>query len=351
MDLLKGSYNSDCEFLLKDLSSVIEEISIEGKESLIAKGVSYSNFISKEINLGIEIDNLFLEMLEAKKDLIAEYVAVVAEQIYRDKGKDLILVSLARAGTPYGILIRRYLKFKYNIDIKHYSVSIIRGRGIDFNAIKYIVKQNENCNIQFVDGWTGKGSIINELKKSISKFNKDFNCSIDYSLAVIADPARVSKYYGTREDIAVPNSILNSTVSGLISRTILNSDFIKEDDFHGAISIKYFENDYSNIYVDTISKNFNRKANISLTKDEVELYYALEIVNDIKEKYKIHDINKIKLSIGESSRVLLRRRAKVLLLKDKNDEEVKQLVILAKKKGIKIEEYKYSNYRAIAIIE
>ncbi|MGL4741053.1 MAG: cysteine protease StiP domain-containing protein [Sarcina sp.] len=351
MNLLKGSYKSDCEFLLKDLNNMLEEISIEKKEELIAKGISYSNFISREIDLGIEIDTLFLNMLETKKGLIANYIAMVAEQIYLEKGNDLVLVSLARAGTPYGILIRRYLKFKYNVDIKHYSVSIIRGKGIDFNAIKYIIKQNKNCDIQFVDGWTGKGSIINELQRSILKFNEDFDCSLDFSLAVIADPAKVSKYYGTREDIAVPNSILNSTVSGLISRTVLNSNFIKEADFHGAINIKYLKHDYSNIYVDKISEEFKSLDYINLFREETDLNYARKVVLDIKSKYQVQDINKIKLSIGEASRVLLRRKAKILLLKDINDKEVKQLVVLAKKKGTKIEEYKDSDYRAIAIIE
>ncbi|MGL5822209.1 MAG: cysteine protease StiP domain-containing protein [Sarcina sp.] len=351
MNLLQGSYNSDCKFLLKDLSGFLEEISIEEKEKRIASGISYSNFISKEIDLGKEIDDLFLEILKNKKKLIARYVAIVAEQIYLDKGKNLVIVSLARAGTPYGILMRRYLKFKYNVDIKHYSISIIRGKGIDFNALKYIIKHNENCNIQFVDGWTGKGSIINELQKSIFKFNKDFNYSIDYSLAVIADPAKVSKYYGTRKDIAVPNSILNSTVSGLISRTVLNPNFIKDDDFHGAININYFAHDYSNIYVDEISKEFSLLNYSSVYKEKTQIDYAKNIVNDIKHRYEVEDINKIKLSIGEASRVLLRRKARVLLLKDKKDEEVRQLLILAEKKGVPIEEYKNSEYRAIAIIE
>ncbi|MGL5574216.1 MAG: cysteine protease StiP domain-containing protein [Sarcina sp.] len=347
---IKGSYKKDCIFLLKDLTGILKEISIEEKEKLIAQGISYSNFISKEEKPNEDIEELFLKMLSCEASKIAEYVAILAEKIYKEKMEDLIIVSLARAGTPYGILIRKYLKLKYNIDIKHYSISIIRGKGIDFNALKYILDENKNAKIQFVDGWTGKGSIINELDKSITEFNRRYNQNIDKSLAVIADPAKLCEIYGTREDISVPNSVLNATVSGLISRTILNDKYIGKNDFHGAINIEYLkENDYSDFYVDEIAKCFTKNVECGIA-EKIDSKYSKQVSQKIKDKYHVDDINKVKLSIGEASRVLLRRKAKVVLLKDIDDKEVKQLIILAKAKKVPIEIYKESDYKAIAII-
>lgn len=31
---------------------------------------------------------------------------------------------------------------KYNINVKHYSISIIRGKGIDNNAMKYLLNNH-----------------------------------------------------------------------------------------------------------------------------------------------------------------------------------------------------------------
>lgn len=353
MNLVKGSYKDDCIFLLKDLTGVLKEITIEEKEELIGKGISYSNFISKESSPSDELKSLFLKLLESEKSNIARYIGRVSESIYKKKGNDLVLVSLARAGTPYGILISKYLKYKYDINIKHYSVSIIRGKGIDFNAIKYILDREKDGNIQFVDGWTGKGSIINELEKSINEFNIINKSKVDSSLAVIADPAKLCPIYGTRNDISVPNSILNSTVSGLISRTILNEEFISEDDFHGAININYLEKeDFSQIYVDAITEEFK---NITIDeKDEIEEIdknYSKDVVNKIKDLYGVKNINNIKLSIGEASRVLLRRKPKLLLIKDYEDKNLQQLIILAKERNIKIDKLQFSDYKAVAIIE
>ena len=45
----------------------------------------------------------------------------------------------------------------------------------------------------------------------------------------------VTELCGTHEDILIPSSCLNSTVSGLVSRTFLREDIIGEKDFHGAV--------------------------------------------------------------------------------------------------------------------
>ena len=59
----------------------------------------------------------------------------------RELNQAPIIVSLARAGIPVGILIKRYIKQKYGVDCPHYAISIIRDKGIDINAMEYIYNQ------------------------------------------------------------------------------------------------------------------------------------------------------------------------------------------------------------------
>ena len=77
---------------------------------------------------------------------------------------------MARAGIPIGILVKRYIRYKYSIDVPHYSISIIRGRGIDDNAMKFLLGKYRPEQLLFVDGWIGKGAILNELKKDIEAY-------------------------------------------------------------------------------------------------------------------------------------------------------------------------------------
>lgn len=352
-NLVKHSYKEDCIFLLKDLTDKIKEITIKEKEELIRSGINYSEMISKEDIPSEDIKNIFLNILNRDKNLIAYYVAKISEIIYRQKGNKLVIVSLARAGTPYGILIRRYLKLKYKLDIPHYSISIIRGKGIDANALKYILTKHSEGNIHFVDGWTGKGSITKELNKSIDSFNIENKTNIDSSLAVISDPAKLCKVCGTREDFGIATCCLNSTVSGLISRTIHNEKYIGKDDFHGAKTLYYLKDeDYSQYFIDEISNEFQK---ISIGYEDLVLEtedkeYSMKIVNKIRELYDVNNINNIKLSVGESARVLLRRDPRVVLVRNKSDKNVEHILKLAEEKGVKIIEYKDSDYNCISII-
>lgn len=351
MRLVKHTYKKeDCIFLLKDISSSVIECTIDEKEKLINAGVSYSEMLSKEMNVEKEIKQIFEELTKQSAKTVACYVGIVAEKIYKLKGKDTVIVSLARAGSPYGALIKRYLDKKFSINIPHYSVSIIRGKGIDFNAIKYIINAHPNCNIQFVDGWTGKGSITFELNKSIAEFNEKFNTNIDSSLAVIADPAKKSPISGTKRDVNLPNCCLNSTVSGLISRTVHNDSILEEGDFHGAKYLDYLvEEDYSQYFIDAIEKEFTYEFNID-DKSEVDLSYADDVVRMVRDYYDVSDIHKIKLSIGEASRALLRRKTKLVLIKDINNKDVAHIVHMARSKNVEIKEFTDSDYECIAII-
>ena len=160
---------------------------------------------------------VYKEALTNYSKSVANAVGLLSDKIVESRGRDFVLVSLARAGIPVGILIKRYLKYKYKIDVPHYSISIIRGRGIDENAMKYLLERYEAKKLLFVDGWIGKGAILNELKKVLEKYE-----GVSSEIAVIADPANVTELCGTHEDILIPSSCLNSTVSGLVSRTFLN---------------------------------------------------------------------------------------------------------------------------------
>ncbi|MGG7097815.1 cysteine protease StiP domain-containing protein [Clostridium sardiniense] len=350
MRLVKSSYKEDVVFLLKDLSEEINEITVEEKEKLINSGINYSEFISKESIPSKEMTEIFLSLLEDKKEEVAKYVEIISDTIFKEKGENLVIVSLARAGTPFGILIKKYIKFKYKIDIPHYSISIIRGKGIDFNALKFILKEHKDGLIQFVDGWTGKGSITKELDKSIELFNREFGENVSSGLAAIADPAMLCTVCGTRKDIAIPNCCLNSTVSGLISRTIHNDKYINEDDFHGAKYLDYLEEyDFSNEFIKKIEECF-KVENYDIEKYKREKT-AEKIVQDVREEFDVADINKIKLSVGEASRALLRRKVRCILIKDIEDKDVRHIIQLSKEKDVEILKYDKTHYECIAIIK
>ena len=327
-----GTYSKEeVIFLLKDISDCSLEKSNEEREQAIQNGRHYSEMLPIEYQVSSIYLNLYREKLEIYKEKLSYCVGVMAEKILKQEDKNIVLVSLARAGTPIGILAKRYIKKRYGLNLPHYTISIIRDKGIDENAIKYILKKHKDMKIQFIDGWTGKGTICNVLKNSCDALFEKYNIRLDESLAVLADPAGYSNAFGVREDFLIPSACLNSTVSGLVSRTVLRDDLIKENDFHGA---KYYKElrmfDESNDYLDKISQEFENvyddidKYMKSWIKDEItKLGY--EDVTNIMKDLEVKDANYVKPGIGETTRVLLRRIPYKILVKNLNDIELNHI--------------------------
>lgn len=345
---MRSSYSEDdVILLLKDITGLVEPQPTEEREKLIQAGKHYSEMLPIEYVPTDKYMKVYYEALDNYSKPVANAVGMLADKIISQKGKDVVLVSLARAGIPIGILVKRYIKFKYDINVPHYSISIIRGRGIDDNAMKYLLEKFSAEQLLFVDGWIGKGAILNELKKDIAAYD-----GVSADIAVIADPANVTELCGTHDDILIPSSCLNSTVSGLVSRTFLRSDIIGENDFHGAVYYGELENsDLSYAFIESIEKEFLLE-NISDESIRVE-GKGIDEVRKIGEFFGIDDINLIKPGIGEATRVLLRRVPWKVLIDEryKGDPQLGHLVRLAEEKNVPVEYYPLKHYKCCGIIK
>ncbi|MFG0216091.1 cysteine protease StiP family protein [Brevibacillus porteri] len=356
-----GSYPpGDVTFLLKEINGLIKETGTEDREELIQTGHHYSEMLPIEYRPTKEYIELFHQTLQTSAKKVALAVAIVAELIKATKGNNVVIASLARAGTPIGILIKRYLESIHRLHIPHYSISIIRGKGIDENALLYMLDKHPGAKIQFVDGWTGKGAITRVLQKAIQSFNEKLGTHLDDDLAVLADPGHCVSKFGTREDFLIPSACLNSTVSGLVSRTVHRQDLIGPADFHGA---KYYREwlseDVSNLFVDTIAKHFHELADtakqqcsVHLIQDEEQwiTWSGERDIQRIQQDYKINDINLIKPGVGETTRVLLRRVPWKILVNRMDNPYLAHILLLAHDRGVLVEERSDLSYSCCGII-
>ena len=367
-NLVKTSYSKDDVIvLLKDLSTVMKEMSTDERERAIQSGVHYSEMLPEEKAPSEEYEQLYELALSKKRYEIALGIAKVAEIMWskRELNQAPIIVSLARAGIPVGILMKRYIKQKYGVDCPHYAISIIRDKGIDINAMEYIYNQHikgaQNCveNIFFVDGWTGKGAIKTQLEEAVSNMQIEYPKwhHLSSHLYVLADPANITPYCGTHEDYLLPSACLNSTVSGLTSRTILNSYIdVEAGDFHGATYFEKFEGiDKSNEFIDAVSSEFINLDAVDCTLNTLEKgWTGMDIVMDICNLMGVEDYKKVKPGIGETTRVLLRRVPwKVLINKDISDKDpdIQHILVLCREKNIPLMRWDLGHYKVCGIIK
>lgn len=343
---MRSSYREkDVVFLLKDITGLVEPLPTKERERLIQSGRHYSEMLPVEYVPSEEYMRVYHEALETFAAPVAAAVGSLADKIVRQRGRDVVLVSLARAGTPVGILLKHYIGKKLHVDVPHFSISIIRDRGIDDNAMKYLLKRYSPGQLLFVDGWIGKGAIWHELKKDIAAYE-----GVSPEIAVVADPANVTELCGTHEDILIPSACLNSTVSGLVSRTFLRSDIIGKEDFHGAVYYGGLKDaDLSYEFIEAIEKNFRMESAGGGTKVPGK---GIDEVREIGRVFHVDDINLIKPGIGEATRVLLRRVPWKILIdgRYRDDAQLFHLLRLAQEKHVPVEVFPMRHYKCCGII-
>lgn len=357
----------DVGWLLQDLSDVeLEAPTEEREEAIQSGGAHYAESLPVEYQPSPEYQDLFRSALGTSAERIARAVGTVTETVLAEHPQRYddptsqeavralpVLVSLARAGTPVGVLMRRWAQHRHGLDLPHYALSIVRGRGIDTNAIRWLAAHHNPADIVFVDGWTGKGAITRELADALREFT-DFHPEI----AVLADPGGCVRTYGTREDFLIPSACLNSTVSGLISRTVLRADLVGPDDFHGAKHYRELADaDVSGYFLDTVAARFDdvtgavdTEVKELLSTDRAPTWEGWAAVERISEEYGIHDVNLVKPGVGETTRVLLRRVPWKILAKRGAGADLDHVRLLAEQRGVPVEEVDGLPYTCVGLI-
>ncbi|WP_327131905.1 phosphoribosyltransferase [Streptomyces sp. NBC_01343] len=344
----------DCGWLLQDLSDVALEAPTEEREEAIqAGGAHYAESLPVEYQPSPRYQELYRSALTASAARMARAVGTVTETVLAERSPSPVLVSLARAGTPVGVLMRRWAQYRHGLDLPHYAVSIVRGRGIDPNALRWLAAHHDPSDVVFVDGWTGKGAITRELAQALREFP-----GFDPEIVVLADPGSCVSTYGTREDFLIPSACLNSTVSGLISRTVLRSDLVGPADFHGA---KFYRElagaDVSTGFIDTVAARFDEVAEAVdaevkelLATDRTPTWEGWAAVERISEEYGIHDVNLVKPGVGETTRVLLRRVPWKILAQRGAGADLDHVRLLAEQRGVPVEEVDGLPYTCVGLI-
>lgn len=366
-----GSYLPAEVTLLLDIVSAdsVNDISPTQKEALIQSGQRhYSDMLTLEKPPSATHEALYNQALMAGKQRMANDVTNLAFSLHQlfhacvSASQPLILVSLVRAGLPIGVLLQKALSdasASYALASQHYGVSIIRDRGLDPVALQHILQQHPRSPIVFVDGWTGKGAIYGELQRSLAKItDKRQQAQLFHQgdgvipLVTLADPAGVAWLSASNDDWLMPASLLNSTVSGLISRTLYREP---SDGLHQAV---YYDKlqpwDRSGEFIQTIDA-LRQQTPLStpLTGKLLPIFATQSVIDDLAARFAISNRNRIKPTIAEATRAILRRDPECVLVNEMADgQDTALLRHLCEEKNIQlIADTSIAPYQAVTIIK
>ena len=351
-----GSYEStDVRFLLKAVE--IPPVDIATKEDLIQSGARhYSEMISTERRPDARYMEIFDAACVTGIPRMARELAGLADQLAvraRENGGRLALCSLVRAGVPYGVILLRRLR-QLGVETSHFGVSIIRDRGLDAVAMTEILRHFQAGQVVFVDGWTGKGTISGELEQSWRALTGHVPC-----LAVLADPCGRASVSGSYEDWLIPSGILGGCISGLVSRSILNSAVIGKRDFHGCLLLDDMRDiDRSRAFVDAVWDLLHPIPAAAPPLPDPAILAGLrdgseQCIAQIATRFKVPSCNLIKPGIAEATRAVLRRRPEKVFLRAAGDPDLAALHHLCATDGVQavIDPELTGPYRAITLIQ
>lgn len=231
-----GTFEPDeVGWLLSDLSPHTLETPTGERERAVRDGrLHYSETLPEEHLPTREYEELFRRVLARSAPDVARMVGRLTDRVLDTRGPGAVLVSLARGGTPVGVLMHRWADRVRGVDLPHYAMSVIRDRGLDRVALDALTARWDPASLVFVDGWTGRGGIVDEVAASVGDYRRETGTSLDPAVAALTDPAHCTAVHGTRADVLIPSACLNATVSGLVSRTVRRPDLVGAGAYDGA---------------------------------------------------------------------------------------------------------------------
>jgi hypothetical protein len=354
-DVFSGSYDpADVEFLLKPIA--LRPTTVAEKEAAIQSNRRhYSEMISEENPPTPEYRDIYDAALARGLDRLASETVSLAMTLVNRVHGPITLASLVRAGVPLGVLLRRALAHM-GTDVAHFGVSIIRDRGLDLRAMREILDTRPANGLVFVDGWTGKGAIASQLTSSTASI-----AGVEPRLVVLADPCGRAWLAASGDDWLIPSGILGASVSGLISRSILN-DKVGPSDFHGCVFWEQLRShDVSRNFVDAVWAKMlpmldSGSADVCQWTDDHRLILRTmsdDVILKLGRSLDITDRNRIKPGIAEATRAVLRRVPDRVLVSNTDDADLAALLHLARRSRVAIDVVgdAIAPYRAVTVIK
>ncbi|MCW2274836.1 hypothetical protein GJ654_11295 [Rhodoblastus acidophilus] len=350
---LHGTFDAaDITFLLKPV--LVDSTDVMEKERLIQSGARhYSEMISFEKPPTLAYEAIFADALDRGAERMGREIASLAVALQRISPKIVTLVSLVRAGAPIGVLLARALK-RIGVDVAHFGVSIVRDRGLDHNALDFILARRPASSVFFVDGWTGKGAIASELERTLAR-----RAEVEPRLVVLADPCGGAWLAASGEDWLIPSGILGATVSGLISRSILNDDVVGPGDFHGCIVWSHLRGyDRTRPFIETVETHVEAAlattpaAEWTSAHRQERAAASSDVIDAIAARHGVTNRNRIKPGIAEATRAILRRVPERIFVDDPADPDLAALVHLARSAKVPLDRLPgdVAPYRAVTLI-
>lgn len=330
-------------------------------EVLVGKGLADKTLAWRESEIASLSDGEYMGMyediLQEEGNLFAKDVFTLATKMaFRNEGRPIVLVSLMRAGTIIGVLLKRALGL-IGCDCSHYSICGVNSQNHESfgRTMDHIRTLHDERDVVFVDGWTSAGSISTLLHSAVSRYNAERLTRVKPTLAVLVDLTGTAAFSAAVDDYLVPSAMLRAIGCGLLSASI---DTCLQNE-GSAESCLYFEellpHDRSNALVDAVMGRMHRLVSFEewrFDTDEAKLG-RFEVYSALRQKCRdvFGNCVNVKPGMSESTRILSAGQpARVLLVRGSRCKSLQSLIYLAKRQQVEVQFVDDLPYMAATVV-
>jgi hypothetical protein len=264
-----------------------------------------------------------------------------------------VIASIMRAGVPVGALMHRWAAYR-GFELPHFAISIVQHAGIDPVALRWLAEHHDPGQIVFVDGWTAKGTVALTLQQCLDKAVTSQGIRFPSSFGVLADPGSCTPLHGTREDFLVPSAGLDSTATGLISRSVFHPDLTEPASFHAAAFHRHLgDADTSRDFLDTVTARFDQAARTldrhTAAPSDPD-WSGRRAAAAIARRCRADHIDLVKPGVCETTRVLVQWRVDTLLIRRDAEPDLEHILLLAAERGTAIQYADELPFACVAVV-
>lgn len=279
-------------------------------------------------------------------------VGTLTDAILRSSSAPVI-ASIMRAGVPVGALMHRWAAYR-GFELPHFAISIVQHAGIDPVALRWLAEHHDPGQIVFVDGWTAKGTVALTLRQCLDNAVTSQGIRFPGSFGVLADPGSCTPLHGTREDFLIPSAGLDSTATGLISRSVYHPDLTDPTSFHAAAFHRHLADaDTSRDFLDAVTARFDQAARTlshRTTAPNDPDWSGRSAAAAIADRCRVDHIDLVKPGVCETTRVLVQWRVDTLLIRRDAERDLDHILLLAAERGTAIEYADDMPFACVAVV-
>ncbi len=151
-----------------------------------------------------ELNSIVIASLKSKAERISALHDVLLDNIQSElAGRNILLIAVLRAGIFISAGLAARALSRKGIDMPVAALGLFHDAGLDYQALALALKDHPGFTPVFIDGWTGRGVAVEEIRRSIANYPCPASEKRHWRIATLVDPGHYGDIWAADRDMLI----------------------------------------------------------------------------------------------------------------------------------------------------